>query len=77
MNKLIKIVGTGAIAAIATFFALLLSGLGTTGFTNSDGTWVSKTTVNLGVNEFGLLMIFVVLVTVIVVGYVFEAVDKK
>lgn len=77
MHKSIKVVGTGVVTAIAAFLVLLLSGLGTIGYANSEGNWVSITTVNLGVNEFGLLLIFVVLVTAIVVGYAFEAADKK
>ncbi|MCW4017915.1 MAG: hypothetical protein NWF00_04445 [Candidatus Bathyarchaeota archaeon] len=76
MNTLIKAVGTGVVAAVATFFALVLSGLGTTGLADSQGNWVSLTTVNLGVNEFGLLMVLVVLVTVVAASYVFAVADK-
>jgi uncharacterized membrane protein len=77
MNKLTKAVVTGVVAAVVTFLALLASGLGTTGVLNSDGRWVSMTTVNLGVNEFGILMILVVLITVVVTSYAFSAADKN
>jgi len=77
MNTLVKALSIGAIAAVATFFALILSGLGTTGLTNSEGNWVSLTTVNLGVNEFGVLMILVVFAVVAVAGYALNAVEKK
>jgi formate hydrogenlyase subunit 3/multisubunit Na+/H+ antiporter MnhD subunit len=77
MNNLIKIVGTGAVAAVVTLFVLLLSGLGTTGLADSEGNWVSLTTVQLGVNEFGFLMIIAVFVGVVVAGYAFNAIDKK
>ncbi len=77
MNKSIKIVSTGVVAAVVTFFALLLSGLGTTGLADSEGNWVSMTTVKMGVNEFGLLMVFVVFVSCVAAGLVFNAVDKK
>ncbi len=50
MNKSIKIVGIGEVAAVVTFFALLLAGLGTTALADSEGNWVSMTTVKLGVN---------------------------
>jgi hypothetical protein len=77
MNKSIKIICTGAVAAVVTLFALLLSGLGTTGLSDSEGNWVSMTTVQLGVNEFGLLMVLAVLVSVVAAGFVFDAMDKK
>lgn len=77
MNKPVKIVGIGIIAALVVLFALLLSGLGTTGMTDSEGNWVSMTTVKLGVNEFGFLMISAVLVSVIVAGFAFNALDKR
>jgi hypothetical protein len=41
------------------------------------GNWVSMTTVQMGVNEFGLLMILAVFVSVIVTRYVFNAIDKN
>jgi hypothetical protein len=77
MNKSITIVSTGVVAGVVTFFALLLSGLGTTGLTDSEGNWVSMTTVKLGVNEFGLLMVLVVFVSVVAAGLVFNAANKK
>lgn len=39
--------------------------------------WVSLTTVNLGVNEFGALMIPVVFAVGAVAGYALNAADKK
>lgn len=77
MNKTFKTVSTGIITAVATFFALLLAGLGTTGLADSEGNWVSMTTVNLGVTEFGLLMILVVLVTVTITSYALNFVAEK
>ncbi|MCW4009925.1 MAG: hypothetical protein NWF05_04825 [Candidatus Bathyarchaeota archaeon] len=77
MNNLLKVIITGAVAAVVTFFALILSGLGTTGLANSEGNWVSLTTVNLGVNEFGFLMVFAVFAAVAITGYALNALDKK
>lgn len=77
MNKSIKIFATATIAALATFLTLLLAGLGTTGLTDLQGNWVSMTTVNLGVNEFGLLMIIVVLLSVVLAGFALNTLDKK
>lgn len=76
-NKLIRAVNTGVIAAVATFVTLLLAGLGTTGLRNYEGDWVSLTTVKLDVTEFGLLMIFVVMITVIVTSYAFASLGEK
>jgi hypothetical protein len=76
MNKLIKIVGTGLVAAFITLLALLLSGLGTSGYATSEGTWVSLTTVQLGVTEFGVLMILVVFLAVTITGYLFNLIEK-
>lgn len=76
-TKIIRAVNTGVIAALATFAALLLTGLGTTGLRNYEGDWVSLTTVKLDVTEFGLLMIFVVLITVIVTSYAFSFWGEK
>ncbi len=77
MNKLVKVVSVGAVAAIVTLFVLLLSGLGITGYANSEGVWVTMTTVQLGVNEFGVLMVLAVFLVVTITGYVFHAMDKK
>lgn len=77
MNKSIKIIGTGVVAAIAAFLALLLSGLGTTGMTDLAGNWISVTTVKLGANEFGLLVILIVLVATVVTGFAFNTLDKN
>lgn len=77
MNKSIKIFAIAIIAALSTFLTLLLAGLGTAGITDLQGNWVSMTTVNLGVNEFGLLMIIVVLLSVVLSGFALNAVDKK
>jgi len=77
MNKTIKPIGVGVVAAVATFLALLFSGLGTTSITNSEGNVVTMTTVKLGVNEFGLLMILVIFISVVAAGLAFNAVDKK
>ncbi len=77
MNKSIKIIGIGVVAAVVTFLTLLVSGLGTTGLGDSEGNWVSMTTVKLGVNEFGLLMVLVVFISVVAAGLAFNAVDKK
>jgi hypothetical protein len=77
MNKSIKIFATATIAALATFLTLLLAGLGTTGLTDLQGNWVSMTTVNLGVNEFGLLMIIVVLLSVVLAGFALNTLEKK
>jgi hypothetical protein len=77
MNKLFKIIGTGIVAALITLFALLLSGLGTTGYATSEGNWVNLTTVQLGVTEFGILMILAVFFTVTITGYLFNAPEKK
>jgi hypothetical protein len=77
MNKYIKTIGVGVVGAVTAFFALILSGLGTTGFADPAGNWVSLTTVKLGVNEFGLLMVLVVFVSVVAAGLAFNAVDKQ
>jgi hypothetical protein len=75
MNKVLKIIGTGAVAAVVAFFVLLLSGLGTTGLADVEGNWVSLTTVQLGTNEFGVLMILAVFVSVVAAGFAFNAID--
>ncbi len=77
MKNLIKALSTGAIAAVVTFFVLIFSGLGTTGLMDAEGKFVSMTTVNLGVNEFGLLMILVVMMTVVITSYALTAADQK
>ena len=77
MNNSIKVVCTGIVAAIVTFFTLLLSGLGTRTITDFEGNMVTMTYVELGVNEFGFLMILVVFLTVVVAGLAFNAVGKK
>jgi hypothetical protein len=77
MNKVLKIIGTGAVAAVVAFFVLLLSGLGTTGLADAEGNWVSLTTVQLGTNEFGVLMILAVFVSVVAAGFAFNAIDKN
>jgi hypothetical protein len=77
MNKVLKIIGTGAVAAVVAFFVLLLSGLGTTGLADVEGNWVSLTTVQLGTNEFGVLMILAVFVSVVAAGFAFNAIDKN
>jgi len=77
MNKLVKTLATGAIAAVVAFFALILSGLGTTGYADSEGIWVTMTTVKLGVNEFGFLMIFAIFLAVTITGYALNTVEKK
>ncbi len=58
-------------------YSFLLSGLETIGLSDVAGNWVSMTTVQMGVNEFGLLMILAVFVSVIVTRYVFNAIDKN
>jgi hypothetical protein len=77
MNKALKIICTGAVAAVVAFFVLLLSGLGTTGLADAEGNWVSLTTVQLGTNEFGVLMILAVFVSVVAAGFAFNAMDKN
>jgi len=41
MNKSIKIFAIAIIAAVSTFLALLLAGLGTTGITDLQGNWAT------------------------------------
>ena len=77
MNKLVKVVGIGAVAAVVTLLVLLLSGLGTTGYANSEGVWVNMTTVQLGVNEFGVLIIVAIFLAVTITGYLFNVMEKK
>jgi len=77
MNKIIRVFGTAIVAAIAAFLALIFSGLGTTSIADVNGFIHSYTTVNFGVNEFGIIIIAVVLISVIVAGLIFNIKDKN
>ncbi len=77
MNKNIKVLGMAIVAAVAAFIVLLLSGLGTTSLADINNNIQTFTTVNLGVNEFGILMIAVVLVSVLISGLALNAIDKN
>jgi len=77
MNKNIKVLGIAIVAAVAAFIVLLLSGLGTTSLADINGDIQTFTTVNLGVNEFGILMIVGVLVSVLISGLALNTIDKN
>jgi len=77
MNKIIKIMGTGLVTAVVSFIAILLSGLGTSSLQVYDGSWVSLNTIQLGGTEFILVMVLAVFLTATIVGYLFNALDKK
>lgn len=77
MNKNIKVLGIAIVAAVAAFIVLLLSGLGKTSLVDINGDIQTFTTVNLGVNEFGILMIVVVLVSVLISGLALNTIDKN
>lgn len=77
MNKTLKGFATAIVASVATFFVLIFSGLGTTSIADVNGVIHSCTTVNLGANEFGILTISVVLLSVIATGLVLNAKEKN
>ena len=76
MNKWVKLISSGVVAGVVTAVLLILSGLSTTSVLTSGGTSLTTTTVSLDVNVFALLMIVGVSLAVIIVNYVFYAVNK-
>jgi hypothetical protein len=77
MNDTTKIIGTGIVATVVTFLALIFSGLGTTGIADAEGNWITMTTIKRGTTEFGVFMAATVFVSVVAAGYIFNAIDKK
>ena len=77
MNNLLKVVSTGIVGAIVAFLAIILSGLGTTVYANSEGTWVTLNTLQIGGTEFIVLMVLAVFLAVTITGYLLNAANKK
>jgi hypothetical protein len=77
MNNLIKVIITGAVSAVVAFLVLILSGLGTYGYADANGIWVSMTTVNLVVTQFGVIMILTVFLAATITGYALNSIEKK
>ncbi len=77
MNNLIKVIITGVVSAVVAFLVLILSGLGTYGYADANGIWVSMTTVNLEVTQFGVIMILTVFLAATITGYALNSIEKK
>jgi len=77
INDLIKVIITGALSAVVAFLVLILSGLGTYGYADANDVWVSMTTVNLEVTQFGVIMILIVFLAAAITGYALNSLEKK
>jgi hypothetical protein len=76
MNKILKVVTPAVIAAVVLFFVLIISGMATTTFMDSERNSVTRTTFTLDINVFAGLVIGGAFVAVLASSYLLERVDK-